>query len=219
MPYAVYHSSCPSLDIFNRDGILLIYKTGKLFVKSELLQQYDIAILDDTVEDVLWLKLSSDTQTENIVICTCYLPPSDSTRLNDPELFYASLLEQVYSYQNEGRMFICGDLNSRVGDASEYIEGVDDVTPRDVIYHNVNNNGDLLIEFMVDSALCMVNGRVGHNESTHVSHRGKSVVDYVCVNYEQLCFVSDFHVPLMSDFVSALNYQGVTKIPDHSVLT
>ena len=215
----MYHSSCPSLDIFNRDAILLIYKTGQLFVKSELLQQYDIAILDDTVEDVLWLKLSSDTQTENIVICTCYLPPSDSTRLNDPNFFYASLLEQVYSYQNEGRMFICGDLNSRVGDASEYIEGVDDVTPRDVIYHNVNNNGDLLNEFMVDSGVCMVNGRVGHNESTHVSHRGKSVVDYVCVHYEQLCFVSDFHVPLMSDFVGALNYQGVTKIPDHSVLT
>ena len=190
-----------------------------MFVKSELLQQYDIAVLDDTVQDVLWLKLSSDSQTENMVICTCYLPPSDSTRLNDPKLFYASLLEQVYAYQNEGRMFICGDFNSRVGDASEYIEGVDDVTPRDVIDHNVNNNGDLLIEFMVDSGLCMVNGRVGHNDYTHVSHRGKSVVDYVCVPYEQLCFVSDFHVHLMSDLVGALYYQGVTKIPDPSVLT
>ena len=97
----------------NRKNIHRNAKRGSggvgVFVKSELLQQYDIAVLDDTVEDVLWLKLSSDSQTENIVICTCYLPPSDSTRLNDPELFYASLLEQVYAYQNEGRMFICGD--------------------------------------------------------------------------------------------------------------
>ena len=80
-------------------------------------------------------------------------------------------------------------------------------------------NGDLLVEFMVDSGLCMVNGRVGQNNFTHVSHRGKSVVDYVCVPYEQLCFVSDFCVHLMSDLVGALDYQGVTKIPDHSLLT
>ena len=189
------------------------------FVKSDLFHQYDITVLDATVEDVLWLKFSSNTDAENIVICVCYLPPSDSTRLNDAELFYATLLEQVYSYQNEGRLFICGDFNSRVGDASEYIEGVDDVMSRDVVDHTVNNNGDLLIDFMVDSGLCMVNGRVGHNDFTHVSHRGKSVVDYVCVPYEQLCFVSDFHVHLMSDLVGALNYQGVTKVPDHSVLT
>ena len=190
-----------------------------VFVKSELFNQYDITVLDATVEDVLWLKFSSDTDAENIVICVCYLPPSDSTRLNDSELFYATLLEQVYSYQNEGQLFICGDFNSRVGDASEYIEGVDDVMSRDVIDYTVNNNGDLLIDFMVDSGLCMVNGRVGHNNFTHVSHRGKSVVDYVCVPYEQMCFVSDFHVHLMSDLVGVLNYQGVTKVPDHSVLT
>ena len=65
----------------------------------------------------------------------------------------------------------------------------------------------------------MVNGRVGHNDFTHVSHRGKSVVDYVCVPYEQLPFVTDFHVHLMSDIVNALNCRGVNKIPDHSVLT
>ena len=101
-------------------------------------------------------------------------------RLNDPELFYSTLLEQVYSYQNEGRIYICGDFNSRVGDASEFIEGVDDVTPCDVIDHTSNVNGDLFIDFLVDSGMCMVNGRLGQNDFTHVSHRGKSVVDCVC---------------------------------------
>ena len=130
-----------------------------------------------------------------------------------------TLLEQVYSYQNDGRVYICADFNSRVGDASEFIEGVDDVIPRDVVDHVSNTNGDLLIDFLVDSGICMVNGRVGHNDFTHVSHRGKSVVDYVCVPYEQLPFVTDFHVHLMSDIVNALNCRGVNKIPDHSVLT
>ena len=105
------------------------------------------------------------------------------------------------------------------GDASEFIEGVDDLTPRDVIDHTSNVNGDLLVEFLEDSGLCLVNGRVGHSDFTHVSHRGKSVVDYVCVPYDQLPFVTDFHVHLMSDIVGALNCPGDTKIPDHSVLT
>ena len=153
------------------------------------------------------------------VVCVCYLPPSESTRLNDPELFYSTLLEQVYSYQNDGRIYICGVFNSRAGDASEFIEGVDDLTPRDVIDHTSNVNGDLLVEFLEDSGLCLVNGRVGHSDFTHVSHRGKSVVDHVCVPYEQLPFVTDFHVHLMSDIVGALNCPGDTKIPDHSVLT
>ena len=86
-----------------------------------------------------------------------YLPPSESTRLNEPELFYSTMLEQVYSYQNEGRVYICGDFNSRVGDASEFIEGVDDVTPREIIDHSSNVNGDLFIDFLVDSGMCMVN--------------------------------------------------------------
>ena len=82
---------------------------------------------------------------------------------------------------------MCGDFNSRVGEATEFIEGVDDVTPRNVIDYTSNVNGDLLIEFSsIDCGMCLVNGRVGNGDFTHVSHRGKSVVDYVCVPYEQL---------------------------------
>lgn len=207
----------------NRTNIHRNAKRGSggvgIFVKNELMSLYNVSILDATVEDILWLKFSSENCAENIVICACYLPPSESTRVNDPDIFYSTLLEQVYAYQNEGRLFICGDFNSRVGDAAEYIEGVDDVRPRDVIDHSTNTNGDLLIEFLVDCGMCMVNGRVGHNDFTHVSHRGRSVVDYVCVPYEQLSSVSEFQVHLMSDLVNLLDCRGVTKVPDHSVLT
>ena len=77
----------------------------------------------------------------------------------------------------------------------------------------------IFIDFLADSGMCMVNGRLGQNDFTHVSHHGKSVVDYVCVPYEQLHFVSYFQVHLMSDVVGALNCPGVTKNPDHSALT
>ena len=83
----------------------------------------------------MWLKFSSKLGTDNLVLCVCYLPPAESTRHVDAETFYCNLSEQVYAYQNTGRMFICCDLNSRVGTDTDYIEGVDDMRPRGIIDH------------------------------------------------------------------------------------
>ena len=165
-----------------------------IFVRNHSLNTFTVAILDDTVEDILWIKLEhrENVPSENSVLCVAY----DSVRNNDPEAFYCSLLEQVYAFQNEGKLFVCGELNSRVGDDSDYIEGVDDVRPRSILDLTSNANGDLLIDFLVDCGLCMINGRIGTN-NTHVSHRDKSVVDYVFVPYEQLLNTEDFEVCLM----------------------
>ena len=59
-----------------------------------------------------------------------------------------------------GQMFICGDLNSRVRTDTDYIEGVDDMRPRDIIDHVSNSSGDLLVDFLVDCGICMVNGQM-----------------------------------------------------------
>ena len=53
---------------------------------------------------------------------------------------------------------------------------------------------------------------------THVSHRGNSVVDYVLTPYEQLIRIKEFSITYMSDLINALQMQGNSKIPDHSVL-
>ena len=96
--------------------------------------------------------------------------------------------------------------------------GVDDVKQRNILDYTSNGNGDLLIDFLVDCGLCMLNGRIGINNFTHVSHRGRSVVDYVFVPYEQLLGVENFEVCLMSDLVEKLEMRGNSKIPDHSLL-
>ena len=185
-------------------------QTVDIFVKTEFLKVYKISILDDNKHDILWLKFLSERQTENIVLCVCYLPPSESTRLNDPELFYATLLEHLCSYQNKGRLIVCGDFNFRVEDAAEYIEGVDDVIIRNVKDYTSNVNGDLFIEFVVDCGMCIVNGRVCQDDFTHGSQRGKSVVEDVSVPINSC---------LLSDLADMLKCRSVTKIPDHSVLT
>ena len=83
-----------------------------MFVKNELCETYAVSVLDNSYEDIPWIKLSSETYDENIGICVCYLPPSESTRLNDQELFYSTLLEQVHSYQNEGAS-ICVEISTQ----------------------------------------------------------------------------------------------------------
>ena len=57
--------------------------------------------------------------------------------------FYTDLTSQVYMYQNIGKFYIMGDLNSRCSDVSDYIEGVDDVPIRQVIDYGSNSNGEL----------------------------------------------------------------------------
>lgn len=65
----------------------------------------------------------------------------------------------------------------------------------------------------------MCNGRVpGTNNFTHVSHRGKSVLDYILTAHEQLMFVSELHVKLMSEVADALSMQACHRIPDHSMI-
>ena len=42
-----------------------------IFVRNQLLNMFTVSILDDTVEDILWIKLShhGNIQSENIVLC------------------------------------------------------------------------------------------------------------------------------------------------------
>ena len=126
-------------------------------------------------------------------------------------------MEKVYEYQNDGHLIICGDLNARVGQESDYIEGVDDVKPREVIDDTVNRYGDHFLDFLINCNFCMLNGRLGTNDFTHISKRGRSVVDYVCVPHEQYANYSDFSVQTMTDISNTFNLYGY-KMSDHSVL-
>ena len=83
---------------------------------------FEIVIEDNTVEDILWLKIKSVVSNESVYLCICYLSPENSSRQVDAEQFYAELMKQVYQYQNYGKTIACGDFNSRIGDESDYIE-------------------------------------------------------------------------------------------------
>ena len=65
-------------------------KTGSggvgFFIKVELLNYFDVSVLDDTSEGILWLKLVT------LLHCVCYLPPENSSRRIDVNTYFDSLL-------------------------------------------------------------------------------------------------------------------------------
>ena len=63
----------------------------------------------------------------------CYLPPEGPFRYVNVDEFFDTLLTKIYQYQGMGQYYICGDFNSRLGDLVDYIEGVDEVPPRDIL--------------------------------------------------------------------------------------
>lgn len=64
----------------------------------------------------------------------------------------------------------------------------------------------------------MVNGRVGINNFTHISHRGKSVVDYVLIPQEKISHIESFKIHLISDLKSSFGLQHIDRVPDHSMI-
>ena len=65
----------------------------------------------------------------------------------------------INKYQNDGDISICGDFNSRCSDLEYFIAGVDDVPQRNVVDFKTKSYGEILIDFLINTNLCILNGR------------------------------------------------------------
>ena len=134
-------------------------------------------------------------------------------------------MSRLYELDYANDIFICGDLNSRVGKTDDFIETIDDIPVRSVIDCDKNYYGDRLIEFLKDSKFCMLNGRLTSdlNNFTFVSTRGLSVVDYILVPHVTLKSCKYFRVDCMSDILNQFTLFDLLspscKQPDHSLLS
>ena len=122
-----------------------------------------------------------------------------------------------------GQCYICGDFNSRLGDLVDYIEGVNEVPPRDILDFSKNAHGQHFCNFLTDSNCCVLNGRVDpqKNDFTSVSVKGKAVFDYFAVPYTSLQYIKSFEI-LSSSYMVNLACRDVgyesRHVPDHSLL-
>ena len=190
-----------------------------LFVKNDLLNLFNVDILDNSYEGILWVSFKHKTSSECFNICVCYLPPHGSSRYVNVHDFYDKLLTNIYEYQHLGQFIICGDFNSRIGDMPDHIEGVDSIPSRNVVDFTKNSYGEYLCKFLIDSNCCILNGRqYNNNDFTFVSTRGRSVVDYFIVPYENLEKCNNFKVFRPSDVFNPTNGVESKLIPDHSII-
>ena len=213
---------------FNRENIHRNAKSGSggvgFLIKNSIMNEYHVSVLDRSFEGILWLKLVHKIDRQVLLQCVCYLPPENSSRSFDVNAFYEHLIVNMYQYQKQGVVFLCGDLNSRCGELDDFIVGVDDITQRQVIDFSVNYYGELLIDFLINTNMVMLNGRFKCCEDnfTSISVKGHSIVDYCITLQEQFAFFSDFKVVTTSQLMSRTGKVGVyapSCIPDHSLLS
>ena len=101
----------------------------------------------------------------------------------------------------------------------DHIEGVDSIPSRNVVDFTKNSYGEYLCKFLIDSNCCILNGRqYNNNDFTFVSTRGRSVVDYFIVPYENLEKCNNFKVYRPSDVFNPTNGIESKLIPDHSII-
>ena len=186
-------------------------------VCSERLENFNVTVLDKSQEGIMWLRITS--KHDDFLLCSavCYLPPQDSCRAIDSDIFFDKLVEQLYMYQNMGKVILMGDYNARCGLNSDYIEGVDTIPPPDILNEKESHRCNSLISFLTDVYFCMLNGRFENREWTQVAPLGKSFVDYMCVPYEQLEYIERFTIMKMSDIIDNIRVHP-SSIPNHSFL-
>ncbi|VDI26275.1 Hypothetical predicted protein [Mytilus galloprovincialis] len=145
-----------------------------------------------------------------------------SARSVNAHNFFDVLMEQIYSIPKGNSFYLCGDFNSRLGSYTDFIQGIDQLSERNITDFTTNSYGEIFSEFLSTVNCCVLNGRYPiHDDYTYVSTKGLSVVDYCVVPYESLCHYKNFKVIRASVLCNKSAQPGsfrANHIPDHSVL-
>ena len=147
-------------------------------VKDSLFDDFMVTVTDKSVEGIMSIEMKHKQSEFIISVIGVYLPPENSTYGRDSSSYFAQLISLIYAAVNSDLTLVCGDFNARVGKKLDYIPDIDDVPVRKVLDEKVNNHGEAMLEFLKDTKLCVVNGRVTSESDnfTYISTRGKSVV-------------------------------------------
>jgi hypothetical protein len=215
---------------FNRTALHKRAKRGSggigLFIKNNLFDNWDVNVINKSYDGIMVTQLSHKHSGYIIVIVSCYLPPEGTIWGRNGATFYEHLLQQMYVHSNADAIYICGDFNSRIADKDDFVPGIDNVLHRTAVdvHSNVNKHGECLLEFLNDTKMCIVNGRITpqYDNCTCVKAQGKSVVDYFIVPYDVLNNCIELKVHTMQCLIDELELQhdieDVKHIPDHSLL-
>ena len=196
---------------------------GILF-KNELFNSFSINAVDKTYDGILGVKFQHKFTDYTFIGISCYLPPENSPWSNNTN-FLSHLISQLYIYGDVDNIFIAGDFNSRVGKLQDGIKNIDDISVRSSRDGVVNNYGRDFIDFIKDTKLCILNGRITpeYDDFTCVSSRGRSVVDYILSPQLSLKSCKLCKVQPVKELIGEFQLQHLIgercRPPDHSVLS
>ena len=98
----------------NRKSLHVNAKVGSggvgFLVRNDILDRFNVSVLDDEYEGILWLKLQSTKSTNDcFCMCVCYLPPENSRRAVNVNEFFDTLITLIYTHQTfVGFLFLLG---------------------------------------------------------------------------------------------------------------
>ena len=151
---------------------------------------------------------------EDMYFCVAYIPPESSTlHTYDNFDFYSIIESDINNYAQKGKVYLCGDLNSRTAQKCDYInycniEKYVESAPGDIFTENLlprisqdkitNSFGNRLIHMCKETGLRILNGRHDMDQCvgkyTCFNHNGASVVDYLLTNFKNFKDVNYFCV-------------------------
>ena len=115
-----------------------------------------------------------------------------------------------------------GDMNARCGNEADIVTIIDkDIPDRVSIDDTKNSRSSVFLDFLKSVNYCMLNGRITPdlNNFTCISHKGRSVVDYLFVRHESISNINQFSVLTVTDLCQSLNIQAARAMPEHSILS
>ncbi|CAC5421363.1 unnamed protein product [Mytilus coruscus] len=189
----------------NRKQIHVRAKTGSggvgILIKKELSKVLKVTIENDSTDGILWVKFTDMKNSSNMFyVCVIYLPPEFSARSVNAHNFFDVLMEQIYSIPKGNSFYLCGDFYSRLGNYTDFIQGIDQLTERNITDFTANSYSEIFSEFLSTVNCCVLNWRYpNHEDFTYVSTKGSPVVDYCVVPYENLFHYKNFKVIRASD--------------------
>ena len=106
----------------------------------------------------------------SFVVISGYLPPENSVWGRDSQEFFSHALSLVYIYNECDAVFLCGDLNSRIGSLDDTSDFDDINIPcRKIIDKTTNQHGNAFIEFLNEAKMCVLNGRFDNDDDNFTS--------------------------------------------------
>ena len=192
------------------------------FIHNKLLDIYEIKIISKDLDGIIVIALTDKVSSYSILFKGVYIPPENTTSGRQGENFYENLTNLIYENCDYDCTIIVGDFNSRISKYLDYIENVDKVPERVCLDETDNNHGNLMIDCLLKGKLCVVNGLICplNDSYTCVSHKGKSVVDFVICAHEKLKQIQYFKVLPVNEALVSMNLQveAVGQVSDHAML-